>query len=69
MKLGRLGVAGAGVMGSGIAAHWCAHGYDTTLVDISKGKLDNVPPAPRLTKTTELDALATCDLIDRYGMN
>ena len=63
VKLDRLGVVGAGVMGSGIALHWCSHGYDTVLVDTSHDKLDHVPSTPRLTKTTELDALASCDLI------
>ncbi len=59
----RLGVVGAGIMGSGIALHWCSHGYETVLVDISRDKLDDVPPTERLTKSTELDALASCDLI------
>ncbi len=63
VNLERLGVVGAGVMGSGIALHWCSHGYETVLVDISRDKLDNVPSTERLTKSTELDALASCDLI------
>ena len=63
MNLERLGVVGAGVMGSGIALHWCSHGYDTVLVDISRDKLDDVPSTPHLTKSTELDALTACDLI------
>ena len=63
VKLDRLGVVGAGVMGSGIALHWCSHGYDTVLVDISRDKLDDVPSTPHLTKSTDLDALTACDLI------
>ena len=58
-----MGVVGAGVMGSGIARHWCERGYDTVLVDKSQGALDNVAPTPRLTTSTELDALRECDLI------
>ena len=63
VNLERLGVVGAGVMGSGIALHWCSHGYDAVLVDISRDKLDDVPSTPHLTKSTELDALTACDLI------
>jgi len=63
MDLAHLGVVGAGVMGSGIALHWCSHGFDTVLVDISQKKLDEIPSTPHLTKSTELDALNACDLI------
>lgn len=63
VKFERLGVVGAGVMGSGIALHWCSHGYDTVLVDLSQETLDRVSSTPRLTKSTKLDALSRCDLI------
>ena len=63
MKFDRLGVVGAGVMGSEIALHWCSQDYDTVLVDVAQEKLDSVPSTPKLTKATRLDALSRCDLI------
>lgn len=86
MKISRVGVLGAGLMGSGIAEVSARAGYDTVVREVSddlvqkgieriekslsraveKGKLasaerDSV--RKRLTATTRLDDLASCDIV------
>ena len=71
----KVGVLGAGVMGSGIATHYCAYGLPTVLVDLSPGQLDKARAAAHaylqargatpslLTTGSSLDELAGCDLV------
>ncbi len=81
----RVGVVGAGTMGSGIAQVAATHGYDVVVRDIEQafvengletiadslgrlGEKDALPDDPdairdRIEGTTELEALADCDIV------
>jgi 3-hydroxybutyryl-CoA dehydrogenase len=57
----RIGVAGAGTMGAGIAALAAGSGLPTLLYDPDPGALDRAPEGPE--RAAELEALAACDLV------
>lgn len=69
-----VGVVGAGTMGSGIAASFLGSGIPVIIVDSSEGALDaaadriqgflaKAPKTAELTRSLDLQALASCDLV------
>ena len=69
MNIRTIGIAGAGTMGYSMADIFAAHGYEVTLWNHRKEKLDKVKPLisegsrEKIRYTAELTDIADCDLI------
>ena len=59
----RLGLVGAGVMGSEIAAHWLGLGYAVVVADASRERLDEVASRMDVVTTSSLTDLGGCELV------
>lgn len=72
MTIRRIGVLGAGTMGSGICQTFCMHGYDVTLVDVAQAAIDRAVKGigdglERLVKKDKMSAEQKSSALERIS--